>query len=227
MRGVDWFFSKHKFNKGVEDFQYALELEPDNAFLVAAIGKGALLTGDFDDAISQYQAALILEPLVPEFYWYLGKAYRSAGRLADAEASFRTMANLSGSAQVNFDLWETLFLKGEFEAALAESDNLFTRTVTHYASGNEAKADENLAELIEVNADSYPYSISKAYAYRGDADKAFEWLDYSLENNGSYPWFILSETAFHGVYSDPRWKLFREKLGLREYWLERSPDWGL
>ena len=227
VRGVAWFFSKHIFNKGVEDFQYALELEPDNAFLVAAIGKGALLTGNFDDAISQYQAALILEPLVPEFYWFLGKAYRSAGRLDDAEASFRTMANLSGSTRENSDLWETLFLKGEFEAALAESDNLFTRTVTHYALGNAAMADENLAELIEVNADRYPYSISKAYAYRGDADKTFEWLDYSLENNGNYPWFILSETAFHSVYSDPRWELFMENLGLLEYWLEMSPDWGL
>ena len=46
VRGISWFFTKHKFKQGVEDFQRALELDPYDAFLVAAIGKGALLTGN-------------------------------------------------------------------------------------------------------------------------------------------------------------------------------------
>ena len=97
VRGISWIFTKHDFNRGIEDFEYALELEPDDAFIVAAIGKGALLTGKFDLAITQYKAALAMEPIVPEFYWFLGIAYLSSGRLDDAEASFRTMSSLSPS----------------------------------------------------------------------------------------------------------------------------------
>jgi hypothetical protein len=49
--------------------------------------------------------------------------------------------------------------------------------------------------------------------------------DNMLENSDYYPTFILTETAFRSVHSDPRWELFLEKLGLLEYWLEMTPDW--
>jgi hypothetical protein len=44
-----------------------------------------------------------MEPVVPEFYWFLGRAYLSSGRLDDAEASFRSIH--SGSR------WELLLEK--------------------------------------------------------------------------------------------------------------------
>jgi TolB-like protein/Flp pilus assembly protein TadD len=220
VRGISWLFTKNRFRQATEDFQHALELDPDDAFLVAAIGKGALFTGKFDLAISQYQAALALEPVVPEFYWFLGQAYLSSGRLDDAEASFRKLYSLGPSYDGNYHLWKTLLLKGELEAALAESDSDFRRAVTHYALGNVGVADEVLAKLIE-NAN--PYTIAMAYGYRGDVDKTFEWLDYMLEDSDFYPTPILTETAFLSVHSDPRWEPLLEKLGLLEFWLEMTP----
>jgi TolB-like protein len=211
VRGIWWIFAKNRFNKGIEDFELALKLDPDDAFIVAAIGKGAFLTGKFDLAISQYQAALAMEPLVPEFYYYLGRAYLSSGRLDDAEASFRKLSNLSTSYRGDFYLFETLLVKGDLEAALAESDNNFKRAITHFAVDNSAKADEALADVIE-NTD--PYSIALVYGYRGDVDKTFEWLDNMLENSDYYPTFILTETAFRSVHSDPRGILARNDAGL-------------
>ncbi len=223
VRGISWIFTHHKFEQGIEDFQHALELDPDDAFLVAAIGKGALLTGQFDLAIAQYQAALAMEPVVPEFLWFLGRAYLSSGRLDDAEATFRKLSSLSQSYRGKFHLWETLFMKGELEAALSESDSSFKRAIVHHALGNTAEADEALADLIE-NAD--PYTLALVYGYRGEVDKTIERLNYMLENDDFYPTFILTETAFRSIHSDPRWQLFLEELGLLEYWLEMSPDWG-
>ena len=162
-----------------------------------------------------------MEPVVPEFYWYLGRAYLSSGRLDDAEASFRTLLSLSPSSYGNRDLWRTLLLKGELEAALAESDTSFSRAIIHHALGNAAVADEALADLIE-NAD--PYSIAIVYGYRGEVDKTFEWLDYMLENSDYYPIWILTETAFRSIHSNPRWEPLLEKLGLLEFWLEMTPD---
>lgn len=220
VRGIWWIWARNSFKEGLEDFQHALALEPGNAFLVAAIGKGAFLTGQFELAINQYQAALALEPIVPEFYWYIGMAYLGSGRLDQAEASFRTLSNLSPGFRANYHIWQTLLLKGEFEAALAESNNAFRGAVTHHALGNAAKADEALADFIE-NGDAY--GVAMVYGYRGDADKTFEWLNQHLENSGNYPTFILSEPAFRSVYSDKRWQHFLEKLGLLDYWLEMTP----
>jgi TolB-like protein/lipoprotein NlpI len=218
VRGISWFFTKNKFERGMEDFEHALELEPDNAFLVAAIGKGAFLTGQYDLAISQYQAALALEPIVPEFYWFLGRTYLSAGRLDDAEASFKKLSSLSSSGRGRFHLWETALMKGDLEAALAMTDSDFQRAVTHFALGNTAKADAALGNLND-NA----YSIAMVYGYRGDVDKTFEWLDRVLEAEDHFPTFILTETAFQSVHSDPRWELLLEKLGLLEFWREMTP----
>jgi TolB-like protein len=220
VRGISWFFSKHRFNKGIEDFELALKLDPDNAFFVAAIGKGALLTGKFDLAITQYKTALAMQPVVPEFYWFLGKAYLSSGRLDDAEASFRTLLSLSPSFYLENELWQTLLLKRELEAALAESDTSFSRAIIHHALGNAEVADEALADLIE---NGYLYSIAMVYGYRGEVDKTFEWLNNLLENSDYYPTFILTETAFRSVHSDPRWEALLEKLGLLEFWLEMTP----
>ena len=221
VRGISWFFSHHRFEKGVEDFQHALELDPNDAFIVAAIGKGALLTGNFDLAISQYKAALVMEPVVPEFYWFLGRAYLSSGRLDEAEESFRTLSRLSPSYRGEFHFWETLLLKGELQAALARSDTSYQRAIIHYALGDKAKADEYLDELIE-NAD--PYTIASVYGHRGEVDKTFEWLDNHLENSDNFPTFVLAETAFRSIHSDKRWPLYLEKRGLLEYWLEMTPD---
>ena len=222
VRGISWIFSHHRFEQGIEDFQHALELDPDNAFIVAAIGKGAFVTGKFDLAISQYHAALAVEPVVPEFYWFLGRAYLSSGRLDDAEASFRKLSGLSPSYHGEFHLWETLLLKGELKAALAMSDSNFSRAVTHYALGNVALADEALADLIN---NASPFTIAQVYGYRGEINKTFEWLNHMLENSDDYPIFILGETAFRSIHSDPRWEVLLAKLGLLEYWLEMTPDW--
>ena len=224
VRGISWIFSKNEFNQGIEDFEHALELEPDNAFMIAAMGKGAFVTGQFDRAIAHYNAALALEPVVPEFYWFIGKAYLSSGRLDEAEKSFRKLLDLSPDAYGNFDLWETLFLKGELEAAMAQLAALdyaaAPLSITHYAQGNSIKADEYLAKLIENTADSYPFGIARVYGYRGEADKTFKWLDYMVESNDYFPTFVLGDTALQSVHSDPRWPPFLEKLGLLEFWLE-------
>ena len=119
-----------------------------------------------------------------------------------------------------FELWETLMVKGELGAALAEADTDYKRAVTHYALGNTAKADEALAGFIE---NTHGYTLALVYGYRGDVDKTFEWLDYMLENSDYFPTFILSEMAFQSVHSDPRWKRFLEKLGLFKYWHEMTP----
>ena len=222
VRGIWWIFAKNKFKQGIEDFQHALELNPDDAFLVAAIGKGAVLTGNFDLAISQYQMALAMEPVVPEFYWFLGRAYLSSGRLDEAEEAFRTLSSLSPSHRGKLHLWETLLLKGELEAALAMSDSSFKGAIIHYALGDTAKADEYLDDLIE---NASPYTMALVYGYRGDVDKTFEWLNKLLENiEYYYPTFILTETAFRSIHSDKRWPLLLEKLGVLEYWLEMTPD---
>ncbi len=231
-------FAEFRFKEGIEDFERALELDPDNAFLVAAIGKGAILTGDFDLAIQQFQAGLRMEPVAPEFYYFLGMAYRGAGRFAEAEASLRKMLSLSPQYRDGHTLlWEALFLKGELDAALAETERqtgylsrAASLATTHYALGNGEQSDEILADLIENVEDVRPYggyrSVATVYGYRGDTDNAFEWLNRAQEADTGELIYILSSRAFFSLHSDPRWQPLLKKLNLLEFWLEMPPEWG-
>ncbi len=222
VRGVLWFFGKRDSKKGLEDFEHALELDPENAFIVAAIGKGALLTGNYDLAISQYQEALAIEPIVPEFFWFLGRAYLSSGRLDEAEATFRKLSSLSSAFfGGDFFLFETLFLKGEYEAALAVLDTSFARAITHHATGNMALADAAMAELNQ-RGDSW--ELAMAHGYRGEIDRAFELLQRYIEDLDAYPVWILVEPAYQSLHADPRWRVLMEKLGLLEFWQEMERD---
>ncbi|MEJ2535283.1 MAG: tetratricopeptide repeat protein, partial [Gammaproteobacteria bacterium] len=218
VRGVSGFYSTHQFEQGMEDFRHALELDPDNAILIAAIGKGALLSGNYELAISRYEAALAVESLVPEFYRFVGMAYLSAGRLGDAEKSFRTLALLSPDYDWQWYLWQALFLQGDLEDALELSGRDFQRAAVYHALGETEKAEENLARVLE---DAVPYTAAMAYGLRGEADKAFEWLD-KQDFDDFFPPHILCEAAFLGLHSDPRWPALLEKVDLLDVWRENS-----
>ena len=221
VRGITEIFEKNRFQQGIEDFEHAFELDPDNAFIVAAIGKGAFLTAKYDLAIEQYQAALAKEPVVPEFYFFLGRTYLSSGHLDEAEESFRKLSTLSSSFRGELYLFETMLVRGDLEAALAASDTHFRNAITQFLAGNTSKADEALANFVENSA---PYWVALIYGYRGEVDKTFEWLDLMLEDDSYFPTWILTETAFRSIHDDPRWEVLLEKLGLLEYWLERTPE---
>ena len=94
-RGASRIFNKFDFKAGNEDYWHALQLDPGNAFLIAATGTGARVIGRFDEAISQYTAALELDPVVPEVRSFLGAVYLYTGRLEEAEQAYRMMLSLS------------------------------------------------------------------------------------------------------------------------------------
>jgi len=51
------------------------------------------------------------------------------------------------------------------------------------------------------------------FAYCGDADRAFEWLDKSVAANDGGTIVILVDNLFANVRSDPRWLPLLRKLG--------------
>jgi len=121
---------------------------------------------------------------------------------------------------------ESRFKEGieDFQHALKlDPDNAF---IAHYALGNKAQSDEFLANLLEEAATGDSYLIAMVYGFRGEVDKAFEFLDNVMENNSGTLAVILSEIVFLSLHSDPRWQPLLEKVNLLEYCLEMPPEWG-
>ena len=76
-----------------------------------------------------------------------------------------------------------LLLKAEPDAALAaiqqddESWREIGLIIVHHALGQTAESDAALAKAIETSEQTAAYNIAFTLAFRGEADRAFEWLD--------------------------------------------------
>ena len=56
------------------------------------------------------------------------------------------------------------------------------------------------------------YNIAFVYAFRGEADQAFAWLDKALEHHEALSQ-ILAEKLFDKIHPDPRWLPFLRRIG--------------
>ena len=80
--------------------------------------------------------------------------------------------------------------------------------------GRTADSNAALAELVRKYKSTSAFSIATVLAYRGEADRAFEWLDkaaqYHDTNVGTLPVY----PTLISLHSDPRWLPFLRRLGM-------------
>ena len=82
-----------------------------------------------------------------------------------------------------------------------------------HALGQADESDAALAELIEQFEQGAAYNIAYVSAYRGEADRAFEWLDKAVEYQDGGLSDITTEHLFSNIHDDPRWLPFLMSIG--------------
>ena len=203
----------------------ALALDPTDSDIIANAAILARSLGRLDEAIALQEYAVARDPVNPIGHARLGLFYLWAGRLDESIASYRTTLSLSpGRIGAKHNIAVALLLKGEPEAALAaiqqESSELW-RTVglsmAYHVLGQAAESDAALAELIDKYRQEAAYNIAYVLALRGEADRAFEWLDKAVQYNDPGLVEIAATNLFANIHDDPRWLPFLESIG-------KSPD---
>jgi TolB-like protein/lipoprotein NlpI len=204
-----------------EHLRRALALDPTNLDVLR--NSAVLLNnlGRLDEAQVLDEAVVRRDPVNVAALHNLGIDQRNANRLDASIASFRTVLSLSpgrGGAHYNFSA--ALLLKGDAQGALAEieqetSENwkMIGLPMAYHALGRKADSDAALAPLIAKWEKDSPENIAYVYAYRGEADKAFEWLDKAVEYGDPGIAGIVTENLFDSIHADPRWLPFLRKIG--------------
>ena len=90
----------------------------------------------------------------------------------------------------------------------------FELALAHYARGEPSAADASLAELIARDRDVMAYQIAEVYAWRGEKDKAFEWLQVSLDNHDTGLLSLMIDPLVQGLRQDARYNGVLAKIGL-------------
>ena len=85
--------------------------------------------------------------------------------------------------------------------------------MAYHALGHKAESDAALNELIGKYAHLMAYNVAYVLAYRGEADRAFEWLDKAVETRDSGLVTLSRYPVLNSLHSDPRWLALLRRLG--------------
>lgn len=204
------------------EYRRAAKLAPASA--EPKIGLASILAdfGQIEEAVELLQQAIRLEPLSTNAHFDLARLLTSLGRYDDAARSARQAIELQpGGAGT----WEMLALveakRGDGEAALKaalqETDpdwRAYAIALAQQARGDRAAADAALDALIAGHSNDMSFQIATVYAFRGDADKTFEWLDQAYERQDPGVMAINDNPFTRELRSDPRFIAFGKKVGL-------------
>jgi hypothetical protein len=86
----------------------------------------------------------------------------------------------------------------------------------YFALGRKAESDAKLAEAIRQNGTDWASGIAEVYAFRGEKDRAFEWLDRACEVRDEFLYTIKGDPLLKSLEGDPRYKAFLRKLNIPE-----------
>ena len=209
--------------KGADaSYRRALELSPGDAYLMRG---RAMLLGNLlrhDEALALIRRAVALDPLNAGVYRSLARVCIYAGILDEGEAAAKKSLELNPQAGVT-PTWVGLVClrQGRLDEALEyfqrethETFRLLGRTLLEHARGRRAESDAVLHELIEKNAAGGAYQIAEAYACRGEADLAFDWLERAYTQRDPGTGMVKADPLMRSLSGDPRWAPFLEKMGL-------------
>ena len=86
-----------------------------------------------------------------------------------------------------------------------------------YTDGNDAASRALMEEAENLVGDRFPFEVAAGYAWRGDADKAFEMLERSLLTDRSKALYWNQNPEFRPIHDDARWDDFLRRI-------ERHPE---
>jgi len=216
------FFVEWKFGEGLAELKRARQLSPGNPTANDLLARVLVYLGHFQEAEELARQAIELDPLNFLARNNLARILYVEGKLDEAQTSARKAADLQPAA-ASSHRWQVMIaiLRGDGETALREAqmepDSTYRRFVlalAHYARGDRAAADAALTELIAQDRNVAAYQIAQVYAWRGETEKAFEWLQIAFDNHDTGMLSLLIDPLFRGLHHDARFNSLLVKTGL-------------
>jgi len=86
--------------------------------------------------------------------------------------------------------------------------------LAYHAAGKKKEADAALTDYIQKFQNEMAFQIAEIYSYRGDNDKAFEWLERAYNQHDAGFGQMKGDPLLRNLEHDPRYTAFLKKLKL-------------
>jgi TolB-like protein/Tfp pilus assembly protein PilF len=204
-------------------FDKALALDPRHPGVPDSYARLLIGQGKLAEAIAMLRQAIERSPLDAGEWGQLGRILNANGDFAAARQA------LDRSLEINPESNVVLFHRGMNELlqrrpreALAYFDKSGSgyggagRTMALHSLGDAQASQRELDAEIAQFAQGGAYQIAEAYAWRGEAGKAFEWLERARVQHDGGLSFLEADPLLASIKHDPRYAAFLKKVGVPE-----------
>jgi serine/threonine-protein kinase len=220
VRGFLRYLHHYDWVGAESDFRQALALEPTNSRVLSRYGKLLSDLGRTEEATVMLRKAIEQDPLSTGNWQNLGIALaESRDHAAAYDAFHHALVIRPGDAYTTFALGTLQLIDGKAQEALATFQS---NSIEEFRGAGVAMAEQTLGDakasqqaldkLIATSAGDAAYQIAEVYGWRGEKDKAFEWLERAYRQQDGGITDIKNDLRLASLRSDPRYAAMLQRL---------------
>jgi TolB-like protein/Tfp pilus assembly protein PilF len=216
------YFDAWEFDAALAQLRIAEKLAPGSAKIQGVLSHVLCTMGQIDAALAAARKSVELDPLYAYAHAMLARSLAAAGQLDAAADAGRRMAEVGPTvSRSHLNQVTAAVLRGDGETALREAQlepaafyRRYLLSLAQWARGDRAAADAALADQIALIGNGGGYQIAVVYAFRGDTDKTFEWLQRAYDQHDSGLLTMGCDPMLNNLHGDPRFAAWLKKMGL-------------
>ena len=203
------------------DLSRAFALDPGSYRTYTCYACFLASLGRLPEALAINKKATELDPLSADTWFRRSIQLNASGRLIEARKAARRALEISpehGFAW--FSLGVTSLLESKPAAALAEFKQASKGrreagvAMAERDLGHAKESQKALDELVATHSLTNAYQIAEVYAWRGDRDAAFSWLERAYTQHDGTLVQIKFDPLLAKLRDDPRFAAIVKKMGL-------------
>ena len=203
------------------DLSRAFALDPGSYRTYTCYACFLASLGRLPEALAINRKATELDPLSADTWFRRSIQLNASGRLIEAREAARRALEISpehGFAW--FSLGVTSLLESKPAAALAEFKQASKGrreagvAMAEHDLGHVKESQEALHELVATHSLTNAYQVAEVYAWRGDRDAAFSWLERAYTQHDGTLVQIKFDPLLAKLRDDPRFAAIVKKMGL-------------
>jgi TolB-like protein len=224
--GWDW-------QKAAAELERAVALAPGEVEAVSLRAHLAGCTGRTERAIALSREAAALDPFNYFSGYTIIRSLSYARRYPEMEKAAEHVLALNplGTRARSF-LSMAQLLQGKADAAAHSLEAMpagWSRSTylafARHAQGRQADAEAELQALIARHGDHAAFQVAQVYAYFGDVEAGFAWLEKAYQQRDSGMCLTRVDPLLESLHGDARWQPFLRKMKLTDdqlSWLDKS-----
>jgi adenylate cyclase len=202
------------------DFERALTLDADDSTLQWQYSTLLGALGRLPDAVAAAKKATELDPLSAAAWSFFSLYLIESRQLAAAHVAVRRFLEIAPEATTALDYvgWLQL-LEGQASQArttFGQLKDLVGIAMAEHTLGHAKESQQALDQYFATAGAGGAYALAEIYAWRGESDKAFEWLDRAYQQHDSNLYDFRNDAAITLLHGDPRFGEMLRKMNLPE-----------